>query len=209
MGQPGLPGGGAGVASARVAASAWARGGHVSSVGKPAGVPAPLPSACGAMGEAPRTLRTLRTLGDGEQGRVPGQPRQARVDGPVWAFAPSRPLTLSRAFLRTQLCLPILPPPPRPRPPASAFLRDSCCNWIGSPAASSLHVVCVLRGHLRAVQSMAAGQDAGHWHGKPAFKAGVSSPSVFSLGPVASSYKTAPPLSTHPSPHREQPRVSG
>lgn len=110
MGQPGLPGGGAGVASARVAASAWARGGHVSSVGKPAGVLAPLPSACGAMGEAPRTL------GDGEQGRVPGQPRQARVDGPVWAFAPSRPLTLSRAFLRTQLCLPILPPPPAPAP---------------------------------------------------------------------------------------------
>lgn len=144
MGQPGLPGGGAGVASARVAASAWARGGHVSSVGKPAGVPAPLPSACGAMGEAPRTLRTL---GDGEQGRVPGQPRQARVDGPVWAFAPSRPLTLSRAFLRTQLCLPILPPaPPGPQPARSCGTAavtgsgarlPALCTWCVCSGATS------------------------------------------------------------------------
>lgn len=67
-----------------------------------------LPSACGAMGDA------HALWGDREQGRVLGQPQQARVDGQVWASAPSRPLTLSRAFLRTQLCLPILPPAPRP-----------------------------------------------------------------------------------------------
>lgn len=184
------PGWWARVASTRVSASAWARGGHVSSMGKPARIPVPSAVSLWCHGRGPRTL--------GGQGAGKGA-RPAPAGPSRWSSVGLRPFSPPHAFPS----LPentAVPAHPAPRPPASAFLRDSCCNRIGSPAASSFHVVCALRGHLWSVQSMAAGPDAGCLHGKPAFEAGVSSPSIFNPGPVASNYETAPPLEYAPLP---------
>lgn len=83
------PGWWARVASTRVSASAWARGGHVSSMGKPARIPVPSAVSLWCHGRGPRTL--------GGQGAGKGA-RPAPAGPSRWSSVGLRPFSPPHAF---------------------------------------------------------------------------------------------------------------